>query len=252
MTNAISFGIVLDPGFTYQLRRVSTSVNDNTFAARDCNDGSALADEFSDVPNLALTSYEVRGLSPYTRYGLCYRAANDAGASEWKFTANGVLTLPAAPSAPSAAVSSIAHDASPRNAVWNVATSGNARVPRGHEAYEVKVLSMRSVNPDDPDDDGTRKLPDLSIADCRAATLPSGKTSAPVEAGLSNTQSGFRVTSPVPVPGVPDDSDPNKDQDYRVCVRAHLGGSHTGNDAERAGPWVIGSLVVAKDPPASN
>ena len=251
VTTAISFGIILDPGFTYQLRRVSTSVNDSTFAARDCNDGSALPDEFSDLPSLALTSYEVKGLSPYTRYGLCYRAANDAGASEWKFTTNGVLTLPGAPSAPSAPVSSIAHDASPRNAVWNLATAGNARVPRSQDAYDVKVISMRSANPYVSGDTGPRS-PDLSLADCEATSARTNTTSEDVTTGRSNTQSGFRVTFDVGDAATPTAEEPNMDQDYRVCVRAHLGGTHQGAVETRKGPWVIGSLVVKRDSPATS
>ena len=42
------------------------------------------------------------------------------------------------------------------------------------------------------------------------------------------------------------------DQDYRVCVRAHLGGTHQGAAETRKGPWVIGSLVVKRDSPATS
>ncbi len=253
VTTAISFGITLDPGFTYQLRRVSTSVNDDTFDARDCSGGTALRDEVSDFPSLPLGSYEVGALSPYTRYGLCYRATNDAGASEWQFTENGVLTLPGRPSAPVAAVSSIAHDATSRDAVWNVATSGNARVPRAHEAYDVKVISMRSANPYVSGDTGPRS-PDLSLADCEATSARTNTTSEDVAPGdRSNNQRGFTVTHDVEGPATPTAEEPNMDQDYRVCVRAHLGGgTHQGAADARKGPWVLGSLVVKRDAPASN
>ena len=198
-------------------------------------------------------SYEVRGLSPYTRYGLCYRATNDAGASQWQFTTNGVLTLPGRPSAPVAAVSSIAHDADSRNAVWNVATSGNARVPRSHAAYDVKVISMLSANPYVSGDTGPRS-PDLSLADCEAASERTNTMAVDVEAGgRSNNQRGFTVTYGVGDAATPTPEAPNMDQDYRVCVRAHLGGGdHQGAVDTRKGPWVLGSLVVRRDEPPSN
>ncbi len=71
VTTVIPFGIAVNPGFTYELRRIAQSPNEETFEKRDCNSGSALPDEVTDIP-VSLARYEVRGLSPFTRYGLCY------------------------------------------------------------------------------------------------------------------------------------------------------------------------------------
>ena len=68
-TTALTFGVFhLDPGFNYAFRRVFTSPTDTTFAEEDCDSGTAIADEVSDVANLELSSYRVQELSPYTRY----------------------------------------------------------------------------------------------------------------------------------------------------------------------------------------
>ena len=68
-TTALTFGVFhLDPGFNYAFRRVFTWPTDTTFAEEDCDSGTAIADEVSDVANLELSSYRVQKLSPYTRY----------------------------------------------------------------------------------------------------------------------------------------------------------------------------------------
>ncbi len=249
-TTALTFGVHLDPGFNYAFRRVSTSPTDTTFRVEDCDSGTALADEVSDVPNLDLSSYRITGLSPYTRYGLCYRAQNSAGASEWAFHGTGIITLPSAPPAPSAEDSTIEHDKASRNAVWNVSTSGRAGVPRAAENttnYEVKVLSMPTRNPltSDTDDSASARVPDLALSHCEEKHADHPEPSTTV--GLSNTQDGFSITFGVGAAQGAYDADnaaSTGDVDYRVCVRAQL--STTAGDQ---GPWTIGSRVVKQDQP---
>ena len=237
----------MDPGFNYAFRRVSTSPTDTTFARKDCDSGTALADEVSDVADLVLGSYRVQGLSPYTRYGLCYRTENSAGASAWAYHENGIVTLPSAPPAPSAEDSTIEHDKDSRDAVWNVSTSGRAGVPRAAQDttnYEVKVLSMPTRNPLTTGST-TARVPDLALSHCEEKHADHPEPSTTVE--LSNTQDGFSITFDVGTAlGVydADTAASTGDVDYRVCVRAQLS-----TNAGDQGPWSIGSRVVKQDQP---
>ncbi len=240
-TTQITFaGMGLDPGFTYEVRRVSTSPSDSGFDpdGKDCAGGVSIGTETTDI-ELSIAAYRVTGLSPYTRYGLCYRAANDAGMSAWEVSDNAetVVTLPSAPPSPVAADSTITEGDS-LTLEWNVATRGRATVPRSWSTanYDVKLLSMATVNPrETPGDTSTPLVPDIALKHCTEDTGYNPLST--LDPGPGNTQDGFRVRHTVTHP--PFDADANDDMDYRLCVRA--------KDGTRVGPWSIGSRILVKE-----
>ncbi len=214
-TTAISVsGIELSPGFRYVFRRVATSVIDTSFAISDCEGGTALGTESSDIA-IPLDAYRMTGLASYTRYGLCYRAETDSGESAWRFTPTGALTLPGAPSTPSAVSSSLA--AGSVTLEWTVATRDRADVPRSGTAdnYNFRVLSALATGPDP------------TAADCSTPgndVIDTGRSVNP-----SNTQDGFLATTRLRAA-------PRASTDYSLCVQAKLS-----ND--RTGPWTIGQEI---------
>ena len=144
-TRLLTFtGVTLDAGFSYAFRRVFTSISDPMFDPQDCEDGIPLESLDTDVVGVEL-SYEFDiGLTPYTRYGLCYRAENSAGMSAWSVSTTGGTTLPAAPPVPQVAGDSFSYTYT--NAAipvrWTVITTGHSQIPRrGNEInYDTKVI----------------------------------------------------------------------------------------------------------------
>ena len=89
-------------------------------------------------------SHRVSSPAPYRDYRLCARAENDYGASEWTFIGPSVLTLPAAPSAPSFELGESEIETESYGGqevtrlVWSVA--GSDGIPQDSDQYKVKVF----------------------------------------------------------------------------------------------------------------
>ncbi len=237
-TRLLTFtGVTFDAGFSYAFRRVFTLISDPMFDPQDCEDGIPLESLDTDVVGVELSYEFAIGLTPYTRYGLCYRAENSAGMSAWSVSTTGGTTLPAAPPVPQVAGDSFSYTYT--NAAipvrWTVITTGHSQIPRrGNEInYDTKVIkavrnsSVTAAICADP-----ASGPAVSATDTTEVF-----TDAAASLTLANHARGFSTSSY----WMADPGEGNTHY-YSLCIRAKTAG-HT-----EAGPWSAGGRFSILNP----
>ena len=241
-TTSIGWSYETDAGFTYVLRMLSTSRdNDVPSDAAECSGGDAVESP-REVNNSDFgVSHRETGVDPYTHYRLCIRAENDDGASEWTFVGGSAETRPAAPVAPRyvASQSEVETEAYGGDLVtrmvWSVehrdGTPLSGTPPRANDrpGHEYKVL----------------RLPDRSIRGTQVQdTCENPAASAVIGApGARNFGSGFEIEVVLAAGIVNDGLDPDEYYIY-ACVRANPTLLATGADSaspndDDHGPWNI-------------
>ena len=229
--------VALDPGFNYSFSLVSETVDPdgNEAITQDaCDEGKSLGTETSDVA-LGLSAYTVGRPGVYTHNGLCYRAENSSGKSEWAI-GDTVRTLPGAPNRPRAADSSLSHDETA--ITWTVASK--AGVPRENEntiGFNTMVIT------DNPPQDAprTRTSPNAAKHCTNALDDEDKFTHSPLSGTIATTQDGLELTHAITT----NTADTDNSKVYHLCIQAKLSTS-------RAGPWVVGGSVTQAKGPAPN
>ena len=219
--------VAYDSGFNYVFSLASASHEDGNIAASQdaCKDGKSLGTETSDFP-LADLDYPVKAPTVYTSNRLCYRAENSSGRSEWAI-GDPVSTVPAVPSGPRVADSSLDHDETDMS--WTVAKK--AGTPREHGDYNTVVITDT--------DQADRNTASVKYCDTDADTenlfdhITNGVTAITTQDGIEVSYSADANT---------DTTDPKR---FYLCVQGKL-------QQNRAGPWVFGGSVTQAKAPATN
>ena len=223
-TTKYRWGVTLRRGFDYDVRVVSGLVGSFATPTNDqCSDGTPASITGPARQQSVAETYEASATSKYTDYGLCYRAKNDDGQSQWAKTISARTTLPATPGLGSASWRD-------NNATMVVSFSDKDTLPSSDSRYDVHTfVTDKSVNTATQKAACNGTAPDVAGVSVLASPQ-SGGSPTPLanswEVTFAHGQTKKDVDPPVPA-----------SIHVYVCVRAKRDATSEGN----ASPWAIKS-----------
>ena len=223
-TTKYRWGVTLRRGFDYDVRVVSGLVGSFATPTNDqCSDGTPASITGPARQQSVAETYEASATSKYTDYGLCYRAKNDDGQSQWAKTDSARTTLPATPGLGSVSWRD-------NNATMVVSFPDKDTLPSSDSLYDVQTfITDKSV------DTATQKAAcNATVPSVTGVTVLASPTSGGSPTPLANS---WEVTfAHGQTKSAADPPNPASIHVY-VCVRAKRDATSEGN----ASPWAIKS-----------
>ncbi len=250
LTTSLSWPVMLDKGFDYEVRILSAGIGDDLPAK--CDDGSPGRNLDSTADNVSF-QYTVRSPTRYTKYKLCFRATNDDGESAWA-ELPAVATLPGTPPRPQyvAAESSITTTGTGNSAthaitklVWTV--SERTDQPRLGSGYDEMVVVS--------DDNSVTAAEVKAVCEATASGTDDAATGT-VTVGSNNAISGITIsandTGGDLLAAVVASAATGSQHNIYACVRSKLisadGAAGRTGSPDLTGAWAISARQVFRKP----
>ena len=257
-TTALSWTFAVDKGLEYEVRLLADSRN--VTGILDTKDSCDAGDTrqspaVSSTDDVTVTHRESSSLKPYYQYGLCVRAKNGQGESDWAVAAARQITLPGKPSTPRyqpPPVSQLDSHASGsqivESLVWSVGETDGTPRSSDDYAYTIVISEESSVRSADVDD-VCELAADASTGDGKYTDITGGSESGDGRSAM-DASAGIEVsvtdrstsTDAADLIGTVGAGDPDEYY-FFACVRAEpdaaAGRTDTGDDDH--GQWAISS-----------